>query len=192
MKGMVINMKKKNIIFIILFVIIIISFLLFTMYLIDKERMRNNQPVIFSTWGYSYTHPLESAPTNNTETNNNLIYVDDENSVSLNIPNNWNYEKVTPKMGKRLWETIIYPNELTKENYFSIHKAPNFGVCGTGLEVKHATLNNNSTAEVGYYDGSSDWNYIVLNNDNDIIAINYGLKDDLAKQALEILKTIKF
>ena len=30
------------------------------------------------------------------------------------------------------------------------------------------------------------------NNNNDIIAINYGLKDDLAKQALEILKTINF
>ena len=192
MKGMVINMKNKNIILIILLIIIIAILLIFTMYLIDKNRMKNNEPVLFSTWGYSYTHPLENTNANNTETNNNLIYVDDEHSVSLKLPENWNYETITNIIGNKLWETIIYPNEVGKENYISIHKAPSFGVCGTGLEVKYITLNNYTTAEVGYYDGSSNWDYIVLNSNEDIVAINYGLKDNFAKDALEILKTIQY
>lgn len=185
-------MKKKNIILIILLIIIIAILLIFTMHLIDRDKMKNNKPVLFSTWGYSYTHPLESNLTNNAVANNNLIYVDDENSISLKLPESWSYENVTNIIGNKLLETIIYPNEVGKENYISIHKSPNFGVCGTGLEIKHITLNNNITAEVGYYDSISDWSYIVIDSNEDIIAINYGLEDNFAKDALEILKTIQY
>lgn len=43
--------KTKNIFFIILSVII----MFIIMFVIDINRMRNNKPVIFSTWGYKYT-----------------------------------------------------------------------------------------------------------------------------------------
>ncbi len=43
--------KTKNIFFIILSVIIMFMI----MFVIDINRMRNNKPVIFSTWGYKYT-----------------------------------------------------------------------------------------------------------------------------------------
>lgn len=50
-----INMNKVIIWSIGVFVLIIIAVL--TMYCIDMNRMKNNQRVIFSTWGYSYTEP---------------------------------------------------------------------------------------------------------------------------------------
>jgi len=49
-------MKKK--ILIILSLILIIVAVIGTMYLIDRNRMKNNEPVIFSTWGYSYSPSL--------------------------------------------------------------------------------------------------------------------------------------
>lgn len=52
-------MKKK--IRIVFFVIILIILLLGIMYLIDRKRMKDNKPVIFSTWGYSYAPPATLA-----------------------------------------------------------------------------------------------------------------------------------
>ena len=51
---------KNKILKIILVIICLSIILILTMYLIDRNRMRNNQEVIFSTWGYSYTAPLKS------------------------------------------------------------------------------------------------------------------------------------
>lgn len=54
-------MKKKNV-FITLFVILIVIVLGITMYSIDKNRMKNNKPVLFSNWGYSYVPPIDIDP----------------------------------------------------------------------------------------------------------------------------------
>lgn len=56
-------MKKK--IIIILSVISILLLALGSMFLIDKNRMDNNKPVIFSTWGYDYAPPEENSYMNN-------------------------------------------------------------------------------------------------------------------------------
>lgn len=45
-------MKNKILIFILAIVLILGG-----MYLIDKNRMKNNKSVIFGTWGHSYTPP---------------------------------------------------------------------------------------------------------------------------------------
>lgn len=50
-------MKKKASICVI--VIVLIVGIIYGMYLIDMNRMKNNKSVIFSTWGYSYTPPLD-------------------------------------------------------------------------------------------------------------------------------------
>ena len=47
--------KKSNIIFAVL-IFIVLSFI--TMFMIDMHQMRNNKPVFFSTWGYSYVPPI--------------------------------------------------------------------------------------------------------------------------------------
>jgi len=49
-------MKKK--IIIIFCSICFIGIIVYGMYIIDKIRMRNNKPVLFSTWGYSYVPPI--------------------------------------------------------------------------------------------------------------------------------------
>lgn len=49
---------KKKIIFIIL-IIFLIVLIFFSLYLIDRNRMKNNKPVIFSTWGYKYAPPID-------------------------------------------------------------------------------------------------------------------------------------
>ncbi|MBO5358010.1 MAG: helix-turn-helix transcriptional regulator [Clostridia bacterium] len=54
--------KQKNYIKIIIAttVIIIIPIItLFSMFLIDFNRMRNNEQVVFSTWGFKYTAPID-------------------------------------------------------------------------------------------------------------------------------------
>lgn len=54
------KIKKTKKIFIIIFsVIISLIIILMIMYSIDINRMRNNKPVLFSTWGYSYVPPIE-------------------------------------------------------------------------------------------------------------------------------------
>lgn len=50
-------MKKK--IFIFILVVFIIGIAFCGMYLIDRIRMKENKPVIFSTWGYSYVPPID-------------------------------------------------------------------------------------------------------------------------------------
>ncbi len=53
------KIKKNNRIFkIIIFSIVILIVSFFTMFLIDIRRMKQNKPVIFSTWGYQYTPAL--------------------------------------------------------------------------------------------------------------------------------------
>ncbi len=51
--------KTKKIFIIALSSILIPIILLITMFGIDINRMRNDQPVIFSTWGFSYTPPID-------------------------------------------------------------------------------------------------------------------------------------
>ncbi|MBO5004439.1 MAG: hypothetical protein J6D03_04150 [Clostridia bacterium] len=50
-------MKKK--ISIIVLIICLIAILIFAMYLIDRNKMKNNKPVLFSNWGYSYAPPID-------------------------------------------------------------------------------------------------------------------------------------
>lgn len=49
-------MKKK--IFIIMITILTIIIIFIAMYAIDMNRMRINEPIVFSTWGYNYVPPI--------------------------------------------------------------------------------------------------------------------------------------
>lgn len=50
-------MKKK--ICIAILIICLLGVIVFGMYVIDRIRMKNNKPVIFSNWGYSYVPPID-------------------------------------------------------------------------------------------------------------------------------------
>jgi len=49
-------MKKK--IFIVILAVCLIAIIILGMYVTDRIRMKNNKPVIFSNWGYSYVPPI--------------------------------------------------------------------------------------------------------------------------------------
>lgn len=51
--------KIKKIFTIILSCVFAFAFMILTMYSIDINRMRNNKPVLFSTWGYDYFPPID-------------------------------------------------------------------------------------------------------------------------------------
>ncbi len=51
--------KTKRIIKIILLAFLALLIVLTTLFFIDVNRMRNNEPVFFSTWGYSYAPPID-------------------------------------------------------------------------------------------------------------------------------------
>lgn len=75
-------MKKK--ILIILSIIVLIALIIGTMYIIDRIRMKNNKPVIFSTWGYSYAPPENS---NKLQENKEIESIDDFYNISLTKDN---------------------------------------------------------------------------------------------------------
>ena len=50
--------KKNNIIFATIIIIVLLIVSLVVLFLIDTNRMRNNKPVIFSTWGFDYVPPI--------------------------------------------------------------------------------------------------------------------------------------
>lgn len=53
-----IKMAKK--IFVIVLIAVIVFFvLIISLFAIDINRMRNNEPVVFSTWGFSYVPPVD-------------------------------------------------------------------------------------------------------------------------------------
>ena len=51
--------KTKKIFIITISIILMFLVMLMVMYGIDINRMRNNKPVVFSTWGYSYVPPID-------------------------------------------------------------------------------------------------------------------------------------
>ena len=51
------DMKKK--IFMVILIIGLLGITIFGMYVTDRIRMKNNKPVIFSNWGYSYVPPID-------------------------------------------------------------------------------------------------------------------------------------
>lgn len=51
--------KTKKIFVIILSAILMFILIFIVMYGVDISRMRNNKPVIFSTWGYEYAPPID-------------------------------------------------------------------------------------------------------------------------------------
>lgn len=51
--------KTKRIIKIVLLAFLSLLIILASLFFIDVNRMRNNEPVFFSTWGYSYAPPID-------------------------------------------------------------------------------------------------------------------------------------
>lgn len=185
-------MKKK--ILIVLSVIALIIVILGTMYLIDRKRMKDNKPVIFSDWGYIYTPPVStnsSNPTINVE--NNYSKTIDNITIELNIPNDWHYEELPRNEENDFYKFALklYKSDSNK-NAILYYYHNQFGVCGTGRTDKKMYLNNGAEAGIGYYDNSKVWSDISFYPLNTNIAfLNGGLEGNEAQEVLDFVRTIR-
>ena len=65
-------MKKK--LMIVISIILLVAIAIGVAYSIDMNRMKNNEPVVFSTWGYQYVPPVNDYPLKNGENSNEFQY----------------------------------------------------------------------------------------------------------------------
>ena len=100
-------MKKKNMIFIIMAVIIVIVISILVMYMIDRKRMENNKPVLFSTWGYDYVTPVESGE-------ENIVIIKNGHINNESLIENF-IEKANQKNNREMYLTIREYN--SEDNY---------------------------------------------------------------------------
>lgn len=177
-------MKKK--LLIVLLVILLIVIVIGMMYLIDRKRMKDNKPVIFSTWGYCYAPPVMAQEYNYSKTIGNTL-------IELDVPSEWTFEEdIASNEDNNFYKFAlkIYKDSPNKYITLYYYNGP-FGVCGTGRTDKEIKLNNEQSASIGYYDNNEEWSDISFYEINRNIAfLNYGLEGNDAKEAIEIAKTI--
>lgn len=118
--------------------------------------------------------------------------------ISLKIPSNWKYEIVENNseigIGDYNYGIKFYPDESNHEKYAGIYNLKSkFGVCGTGLRTEKFITGSGIEACAGYFDLGKNWNYVLyIVPDAELIAFNNNLEDEIAKEALNILKTIEY
>lgn len=177
-------MKKK--ILIVLMILLLIFMIIGTMYLIDRKRMKDNKPVIFSTWGYCYAPPVMAQEYNYSKTVGNIL-------IELDVPSEWTFEEdIASNEENNFYKFALKIYKELPDKYITLYyyNGP-FGVCGTGRTDKDIKLRNGQNASIGYYDNNEEWSDISFYELNRNIAfLNYGLEGNDAKEALEIAKTI--
>lgn len=88
----------KKVIKIIILIVIILLIILGVLYLIDRNRMNNNKPVIFSTWGYDYAPPEKVYPNGNSNNSN----VEEYYFYGKVIESSFSYIIVEPNEGETI------------------------------------------------------------------------------------------
>lgn len=186
-------MKKS--ITMILSIIVVISIMVGVAYLVDKKRMDNNEPVVFSTWGYDYAPPVKhenithEIPEVSNENKTVSIPLKENEDLFVDLLDGWQYE-ISEEESDRYEYAINFFRSDKSDKMTLYAYNDRFGVCGTGLEVKDITLDDGNTVSVGFYDGSQKWSYITFGND--IVMQNEGLSLEESNEALSMIKTIKF
>ena len=118
-------------------------------------------------------------------------------SISIRLPEGWYYELCEVDNENLItgdYGIHFYP-EGVKEGYVELAYTSSFGVCGTGLVEEKMTLAG-SQVNVGYYDGSDIWNFIVFQGENEkIVALAYSVDEwwkEYSEQVMEILDTLSY
>ena len=97
-------------------------------------------------------------------------------SITLTIPDGWEYHECSAGDDALLGSSYgIQICPVGQKGCVEIGYSDAFGVCGTGLEEKHETVAG-ADANIGYYDGSKIWSYVVFRGDNEkIVAETWGV-----------------
>ena len=191
-------MKKK--IIIVISVIAILLLALGSMFLIDKNRMDNNEPVIFSTWGYDYAPTVNLEEENITatdldvETSKNItIPVKEKEDLLITLLDGWKYEFSGDATDEYEYAVKFYKSD--EERGATLYsKKGFFGVCGTELETKELYLDDGNKVSVGYYGDSGKWSYVLFysTSDEHIVANNGLASVEESNELLSMFKTLKF
>lgn len=117
--------------------------------------------------------------------------------ITLSLPDGWNYEVCPIDSGNMLYGMYgihFYPQGID-HGYVEVSYIDFFGVCGTGLACRTATVAGHS-AEIGTYDNHDYWDYIAFQGDYKGIVVNTYFVDDWwsnnSSQVMEILDTLSF
>ena len=185
---------------IIIIMMVLLSIIIGIMYLIDLDKMKKGEEVVFSTWGAKYAPVLKETENNDLD---NVIKSDDKNYkkyskivdnvyLELDVPAEWNYEEISRNEENDFYKFALKLYKNSEERYAVIYFYMNsFGVCGTGRTSENITLNNGEEAIIGYYDRDPNWSDISFYNMSKYIAVmNYGLINEEAKEVIEFIKTI--
>ena len=90
-------------------------------------------------------------------------------SITLTIPDGWEYHECFAGDDALFGSSYgIQICPVGQKGCVEIGYCDAFGVCGTGLEEKHETVAG-ADANIGYYDGSKIWSYVVFRGDNEKI-----------------------
>lgn len=121
-------------------------------------------------------------------------YETENEKISLEIPENWNYEIIDKEDESHYYSIKLYPNEEEKNKCAVVYsEKQRLGVCGTGLTTKEIETNHQNKASVGYFDNHTAWDYIAYQIEGvNLVAYNEKLEEKEAIEALEILKTLQF
>ena len=90
-------------------------------------------------------------------------------SITLTIPDGWEYRACSA--GDDALFGSSYGIQICpkgQKGCVEVGYSDAFGVCGTGLEEKRETVAG-ADANIGYYDGSKIWSYVVFRGDNEKI-----------------------
>lgn len=126
--------------------------------------------------------------------------------ISLTIPDGWEYEQTLYRNDIILTNPeALLENSEKQETYDTIEFHPidveegqivfrfddKFGVCGTGLEGKTVYLGEH-LGNMGTYDNSDKWSFIVLEENYVIINQSGSWWSDYEDEVMEILSTIEY
>ena len=134
-------MNKKIWIIVIITIIVALMVFLEVMYLVDLNRMKDNKPVIFSTWGKSYEAPIEKPKTDNMsivlsledKMTDNSVWCGTFNLIWNDLKNDFAKQDIVfnpqPDFVRNLNEGTFNTSHLSKDSYYKVYGP-------TSLELK--------------------------------------------------------
>lgn len=177
---------KKTIIILAIIAVTVVG----TMYLIDSNRMKNGEEVVFGTWGKKYSAIVKTNQDENVVKEEKYSKTIGDTTIELDIPSDWNYKEMqVAETDNYNYALKLYKNDEEKYAMIYFYKEK-FGVCGTERTSKNITLNNGNEAIVGYYAGDEVWEDIIIGTNKNIVVINQNLQKNEADEAIEIIKTL--
>lgn len=187
---------KKNILKTIIIIAIIVVVIIGTMYIIDRNRIKNGENVIFSTWGAK----VPALKINQDQNESDIAHKNyqqytktiERTTIELDIPEEWKFEEL-PRNDNYKYLLKIYKEGKEQYAMLSVYNDGDiFGVCGTGRTDEKITLDNGKKANVGYYDDlKGSWSDITFYEiSEEIVITNCGLTSEASKEVLEFIKTI--